>query len=382
MTRSFRAAEWPTIYDSLWQTFLPSPFAVADLSILTTSGESQTQMPLKQGSSHLQTRMSRKCSVSNKTNPPTCKHPAVLQTVSPNRGQSLWWGGFGLVGCSLVFYGFSPCPDLENHHLLKGKCPTRILLGPKLFRARRNDKHRHFGRDGFRDKQEPSLDPSLGQTGRFSLLPQRNRHSGPSVPGTGGVRPWNDYPARAVRKMFMCLVFIVFLPPIVEFSPRSLMFPGASGPGRLFFQTFSGFRARRARETSVNGQRVPNAKAPSKKPREIHRRASARHAGTTSCWWEPKTLPGQRQENNNLLVPEWACIGQSCQTHAATKWRKKVKNCLRDTFRTFFGDFPTRKKPRAHKNIIAPPSPKIPPPPKKRNFADMVTWRFSCRKKA
>ena len=39
------------------------------LSILTTSGGSQAQMPLKQGSNHLQTLVSRKCPFSNKTNP-------------------------------------------------------------------------------------------------------------------------------------------------------------------------------------------------------------------------------------------------------------------------------------------------------------------------
>ena len=38
-------------------------------------------------------------------------------------------------------------------------------------------------------------------------------------------------------------------------SEKSLRGPPAPGD---FFQTFSGFRARKARETSVNGQRVPN----------------------------------------------------------------------------------------------------------------------------
>ena len=39
------------------------------LSILTTSGGSQVQSPLKQGSNQLHTLVSRKCPFSNKTNP-------------------------------------------------------------------------------------------------------------------------------------------------------------------------------------------------------------------------------------------------------------------------------------------------------------------------
>ena len=43
--------------------------------------------------------------------------------------------------------------------------------------------------------------------------------------------------------------------------PDSRGVPGPEAPGD-FFQTFSGFRARRARETPVNGQRVPKAMLP------------------------------------------------------------------------------------------------------------------------
>ena len=39
--------------------------------------------------------------------------------------------------------------------------------------------------------------------------------------------------------------------------PDSRGAPGPPAPGD-FFQTFSGFQAQRARETPVNGQRVPN----------------------------------------------------------------------------------------------------------------------------
>ena len=49
----------------------------------------------------------------------------------------------------------------------------------------------------------------------FCLTPQQHRHFGPVCPlGRVGVRPWDDCPARAVSKMFMWFVFIVFfLPP-------------------------------------------------------------------------------------------------------------------------------------------------------------------------
>ena len=55
------------------------------LASLTTSGASQTQMPLKQGSNHLQTLMSRKYPFSNQTNP-------HLQIPGKIRGRSLQCG--------------------------------------------------------------------------------------------------------------------------------------------------------------------------------------------------------------------------------------------------------------------------------------------------
>ena len=62
---------------------------------------------------------------------------------------------------------------------------------------KQTNKHKHFGRDGVRDKHEPSLgqtgplpgtnwDPSLGQSGLFLFNSTVNRHFVPFVPGTGG----------------------------------------------------------------------------------------------------------------------------------------------------------------------------------------------------
>ena len=36
------------------------------------------------------------------------------------------------------------------------------------------------------------------------------------VPGTGGVRPWNDCPTSAVREMFMCFLFAGFFSPPIK----------------------------------------------------------------------------------------------------------------------------------------------------------------------
>ena len=38
--------------------------------------------------------------------------------------------------------------------------------------------------------------------------------------GRGGVRPWDDCPTRAVRKMFMCFLFIGFLLPKLRIPPE------------------------------------------------------------------------------------------------------------------------------------------------------------------
>ena len=90
---------------------------------------------------------------------------------------------------------------------------------------RKTNKHKHFGRDGVRDKQEPSL----GQIGtrprdKPGPVPGTNRpfpvyfHSKGTILsrlslGRVGVRPWDDCPTRAVRKMFMCFCLLVFFRP-------------------------------------------------------------------------------------------------------------------------------------------------------------------------
>ena len=87
---------------------------------------------------------------------------------------------------------------------------------------KKTNKHKHFRRDGVRDK----WDPSPGQNGtrprdKMGPVPGTNRpfsvqfHSKIAILsrlslGRVGVRPWDDCPARAVRKMFMCFMFIVF----------------------------------------------------------------------------------------------------------------------------------------------------------------------------
>ena len=81
------------------------------------------------------------------------------------------------------------------------------------------NKRKYFGRDSVRDRQEPSLgqmEPSpwknrtrpWDRPAVLCLIPQQNRYFVPFVPGTGGGHPWDDCPARAVRKMLMCFGFI------------------------------------------------------------------------------------------------------------------------------------------------------------------------------
>ena len=85
----------------------------------------------------------------------------------------------------------------------------KVLIGQE-----KTNKHKHFRRDGLRDKQEPSLgqmgplpgtkwDPSLGQTG-LSLF--NSTVKSPFCP----VCPWDGWRFVAVRKMFMCFLFIGF----------------------------------------------------------------------------------------------------------------------------------------------------------------------------
>ena len=93
--------------------------------------------------------------------------------------------------------------------------------------------NKHFRLDGVRDKQEPSLgqmgplpgtkwDSSLGQTG-LSLF--NSTVKSPFCP----VCPWDDCPAGAVRKMFMCFLFIgFFLPIYLKFGGSLEMCPGFS----------------------------------------------------------------------------------------------------------------------------------------------------------
>ena len=95
---------------------------------------------------------------------------------------------------------------------------ARKLRNQRQIGQEKTNKHKHFGRDGVRDKHEPSLgqmgplpgtnwDPSLvGQTDLFLL----KCHSKNAILSRlslrwVGVRPWDDCPARAVRKMLMCL---------------------------------------------------------------------------------------------------------------------------------------------------------------------------------
>ena len=121
-------------------------------------------------------------------------------------------------------------------------CLSRL---PKSYSSgkKKTNKHKHFGRDGVRDKQEPSLgqmgplpgtkwDPSLGQTG-LSLL--NSTVKSPFCP----VCPWDDCPARAVRKMFMCFLFIgFFAPKFPEFSSGT---PSNRPPTATAFSSFLTF---------------------------------------------------------------------------------------------------------------------------------------------
>ena len=48
-----------------------------------------------------------------------------------------------------------------------------------------------------------------------SISPVKNRIAWAESLGRVRVRPWDDCPARAVRKMFMCFLFVgLFSPPL------------------------------------------------------------------------------------------------------------------------------------------------------------------------
>ena len=124
------------------------------------------------------------------------------------------------------------CLDLctPNFPLLKALSAENAVISGK----RKTNKHKHFWRDGVQDKQEPSL----GQTGtrpRDKLGPVPGTHRPFSVEfhskiailsrlslGRVPVCPWDDCPARAVRKMFMCFLFIGFFAPIIDLVRRCL----------------------------------------------------------------------------------------------------------------------------------------------------------------
>ena len=94
--------------------------------------------------------------------------------------------------------------------------PVRTVTCLHFFGQEKTNKHKHFGRDGVRDKQEPSL----GQTGP---VPGTNRpfsvefHSKIAILsrlslGRVPVCPWDDCPARAVRKC-LCVLCLFFFGP-------------------------------------------------------------------------------------------------------------------------------------------------------------------------
>ena len=67
--------------------------------------------------------------------------------------------------------------------------------------------------------------PSLGQSGRFLLNSTVASPSCAVCPSDGwGVRSWDNCPARTVRTMFMCFVFIGFLfrPQKNYYGPKSI----------------------------------------------------------------------------------------------------------------------------------------------------------------
>ena len=121
----------------------------------------------------------------------------------------------GLVVCHLVCF-----------HLLCSPCPKKDLQGTFLSGKKKTNKHKHFRRDGVRDKQEPSLgqmgplpgtkwDPSLGQTG-LSLFNSTVRSPFcPVCPLDGwGFVPGTIVPQGPSEKCLCVLCLLVFVAPM------------------------------------------------------------------------------------------------------------------------------------------------------------------------
>ena len=105
----------------------------------------------------------------------------------------------------------------------------------------------------------------------------------------GAFRPWG--PPRVWKKSGKSLKSLEKVPKkfpkrLFETFSRLSGAPAPEAPGD-FFQTFSGFRARRASETLVNGQRVPNFVM-----------ISAKH-----CWRVANT-PGKPEQTLLLLTDD------------------------------------------------------------------------------
>ena len=85
--------------------------------------------------------------------------------------------------------------------------------------------------------------------------------------GTPGPKPRKSLKKVSRSKKSFGTFSRLFLdsPDFFETFSRLSGGPGAGGLRRLFFRLFSGFRARRARETPVNGQRVSNLRAINKR---------------------------------------------------------------------------------------------------------------------
>ena len=79
-------------------------------------------------------------------------------------------------------------------------------------------------------------------------------------PGASGLGPPRESGKKSRKSLFG--TFSRLFPDSRDFFQTFFRLSGALGPEAPgdFFQTFSGFRAWRARETPVNGQRAPNFK--------------------------------------------------------------------------------------------------------------------------
>ena len=112
--------------------------------------------------------------------------------------------------------GSSKAPPTVRVHCLTSHC----YAFPRA--RKKTNEHKHFGRDGVRDKQEPSLgqmgplpgtkwDPSLGQTGLSLFYSTVKSPFRPVCPWDGwGFVPGTIVPQEGRQKMFMCFLFIGF----------------------------------------------------------------------------------------------------------------------------------------------------------------------------